>query len=396
MKRLQLINLIAVALLCLMPTNGAAQQQSQPTTSRLALEVTYYAGRPPAYQTVPPAGSDPGGSWYGLFRRIDSWKPQPGAAPPEAIRITSQLEADQVRVFVSTLSGQKALENEVPVTKFTIKENQKVVVEELKQFGVEPFEIKLVRVTSSPLAIPAIDNRVASLVIVNTEVANDSTLPTYRMTLVSHAGKTIIALGIDVLVDGRIGLTGIHQNPEGQVFIIPEKTYQLKVAAPRRAQAVAGGYSPTTPPNQTILIKSAVFEDGTFEGDPTVAATVISRRAGEKMAILKLMPLLTEAMNSAVANVPEAMKKLEEQISAVSTDAEPKVVQNLMTEFPQVKPSAIFDFKQAVEFGATTTKSNLLKDLRKLEADSQSLDVNTYRELLGRARGRYEKWLSGL
>jgi hypothetical protein len=397
MKRLRFINVATLALTLLTVAYGTPlQQQSQPVTSRLALEVTYYSGRPPTYQTVPPAGSEPGGSWYGMFRRIDSWKGQPGALPAEAVRVTSKLEADQVSVFVSTLSGEKALENEVPVTKFIIRENQKVTVEELKQFGIEPFEIKLVRVAYTPLAIPTIDNRVGSLVIVNTEVANDSTLPTYKLTLVSHAGKTIIALGIDVLVDGKVGLTGIHQNPEGQVFIIPEKTYQLKVAAVRRAQTGANGYSPGSPPNQKILIKSAVFEDGTYEGEAEVAAIVMSHRAGEKMVILKLIPLLTDAINAADTNFPEGLKKLEAQVSMLSTDAEPKAVQSLMTEFPQVKQSATFDAKRAIEFGAETTKRNLLKDLGKLEADSQSLDANTYRELLGRAKERYEKWLAGL
>lgn len=397
MHRTRFITVATLVLISLTVSYGKPLlQEKQPATSRLALEVTFYSGRPPAYQTVPPADSGAGGSWYALFRRIESWKAQPGVIPAEAVRVTSQLEAGQVRVFVSTLSGEKALENEVPVTKFLIREKQKIVVNELKQFGIEPFEIRLVRVTPTPLAIPAVDNKVGSLVIVNTEVANDSTLPTYKLTLVSHANKNIIALGIDVLVDGKIVLTGIHQNPEGQVFIVPEKTYQLKVAAVRRAQPGTEGYSPGSPPNQKILIKSAVFEDGTFEGDAEIAATVMARRAGEKMAILKLMPLLANAISSADANVPEGLKKLEAQVSMVSTEAEPEVLQSLLTEFPQLKQSATFDIKGAIEFGATTTKSNLLKDLRKLQADSRSLDVDTYRELLGRAKGRYEKWLAGL
>jgi hypothetical protein len=114
------------------------------------------------------------------------------------------------------------------------------------------------------------------------------------------------------------------------------------------------------------------------------------------MIILKLMPLLINAINSTDANIPEGLKKFEAQVSMVSTDAEPEVVQGLMTEFPQLKQSGTFNVKGAIEFGATTTKSNMLKDLRKLQAESQSLDVNTYRELLGRAKSRYEKWLSGL
>lgn len=396
MKRLRFINAITLILTFLTLTYGTPfqQQQSQPPTSRLALEVTFYSGRAPAYQTVPPMGSAPGGSWYGLFRRIDSWRPQPGNVPAEAVRITSQLEAEQVRVFVSTLAGEKALENEVPVAKFLIRENQKIVVNELKEFGIEAFEIKLVRVTLTPLPIPTVDNKVASLVVVSTEAANDSTLPTYKLTLVSRANKNIIALGIDVLVDGKVGRTGIHQNPDGQVFMVPEKTYQLKVSAVRRAQPSSEGYAPATPPNQKILIKSAVFEDGTYEGEAEVATTVMARREGEKMVIPKLISLLTEAINSTDDNISEGLKKLEAQISGINTNAEPKMIQAFLTGLPQ--PNQTFDVKGAIEFGATTTKSNLLKDVRKLQANSQSLDTNTYRELLGRAKGRYEKWLSGL
>jgi hypothetical protein len=376
---------------------SAVAQQQQAPTSRLALEVTFYSGRAPAFETVPPAGSGPGGAWFGLFRRIASWKPQTEAPPVEAVRVTSKLEGDTVRVFVSTLSGAKALENEEPVTTFLIRENEKIVVNELKQFGIEPFEIRLVRVTPVPLPLPSVDNRIKSLTILNTEVAYDSTLPTYKLTLSSQANKNIIALSIDVLADGRKVLGGIRRNPEGQIFIAPGKPYQLKVSAVRRARPGAEGYSPESPPNQTILIKGAVFEDGTYEGDGEVAATVRSLRAGEKMVILRLLPLLTKAIDSADANISGGLKKLEAQVTAVSTDAEPELVQSVLTEFPQLKQSGTFDIKGSIEFSATTIKSDLLKDLRKLQTvDAQSVDANAYRESIMRAKGRYEKWLSAL
>src|ERR1041385_8229048 len=87
-----------------------AQQDVSPPT-RLALEVTFYPGRNPAYSTVPGPDSKPTGAWYALFARISSWQPPAGAQPVEAVRVISRVAGDAVSVTVSTLSGKKALEN---------------------------------------------------------------------------------------------------------------------------------------------------------------------------------------------------------------------------------------------------------------------------------------------
>src|SRR5215471_21758814 len=120
-------------------------QQSVPAPTRLALEVTYYPGRKPAYETVPGPDSKPSGAWFGLFARIASWQAPAGAPPVEAVRVVSRVEGDAVRVAVSILSGSKAFENEQPVASYLIRETDKIRIDELKQFGIEPFEIKLIR-----------------------------------------------------------------------------------------------------------------------------------------------------------------------------------------------------------------------------------------------------------
>src|SRR3982751_3166723 len=127
MRRLRFLKAVPLLLTCLIISSGkpfAQEQQVGPT--RLALEVTYYSGRAPTFETVPPAGSNSVGSWFGLFRRIDGWQPQPGAPPVEAIRVTPRLEGDAVRVYISALSGAKALENEAPVATFLVRENEKI------------------------------------------------------------------------------------------------------------------------------------------------------------------------------------------------------------------------------------------------------------------------------
>ncbi|SRR5258706_15927436 len=85
----------------------AQQGPSGPT--RLALEVTFYPGRKPAYETVAGPDSKPTGAWFGLFAHIASWQAPAGEPQVEAVRVVSRVEGDAVSVTVSTLSGRKAV-----------------------------------------------------------------------------------------------------------------------------------------------------------------------------------------------------------------------------------------------------------------------------------------------
>jgi hypothetical protein len=132
-----------------------AQQEVSPPT-RLALEVTFFPGRNPAYSTVPGPDAKASGAWYALFARIPSWQPPAGAQQIEAVRVISRVEGDAVKVTVSTLSGRKALENEQPVGTYLIRETEKISIDDLKRFGIEPFQIKLIRVNANVPAVPPV------------------------------------------------------------------------------------------------------------------------------------------------------------------------------------------------------------------------------------------------
>jgi len=139
MKRISLLSFLI--LFSIGPTLNTVAQESAPAPTRLTLEVTFYPRRKPGYQTVPGPNAKPGGAWFGLFARIKSWQSPAGAPPVEAVRVVSNVEADGVRVTVSTLSGSKALENEQQVGTYLIHETEKITVEELRRFGIEPFAI---------------------------------------------------------------------------------------------------------------------------------------------------------------------------------------------------------------------------------------------------------------
>lgn len=394
MQRIRLVTLLALLTIGL--TGSAASVFSQPGASsptRLALEVTFYPGRKPAYETVPGADSKPSGAWFGLFARIASWQAPAGAPPVEAVRIVSRVEGDAVRVTASILSGSKALENETPVGTYLIRETDKIRVEELKQFGIEPFEVKLIRVNATVPAVPPVVLKGVESVVVLNAMAKETTLPAYRIILRNQSSKNIVALGADIVSGGTVQITSKPRGIDGQPLIPAGKEYWLTVAAPNRAQSTPGGYVPTTPSGQEIQIKAAVFDDGTYEGDAETAALVSGYLAGEKMELPRLIPLLESALNAGDADLVKGLRNLESQVSSVGSDAEVPTVKSLTSKFPQGGK----EIKIAIEFSATTLKSNLLKEIHTLQnEESKRLTEDLYRTWLTKTKERYEKWLSRL
>src|SRR5258705_4161448 len=396
MQLTRLVSILFTIGLTITGANVFAQQDPSAPT-RLALEVTYYPGRNPAYTTVPGPDSKPSGSWFGMFAHTASWKAAAGATEVEAVRVVSRVEGDAVRVTVSTLSGRKALENEQQVGTYLIRETEKISIDELKLFGIEPFQIKLVRVSPNIVPVPPVILKgIESLLVINA-MAKETTLPSFRIILRNQSNKNIVGLGVEVVAGGRTQIISKPRGIDGQSLIPAGKEYWLTVAAPNRAEATPGGFVPTTPSDQQIVIKATVFDDGTYEGDAAMAATVRGYRAGEKMELIKLVPLLENALNSPNADPTEELRRLEAQVFAVGSDADPQMVQGLSAEFPKADASISRIIKETIEVTATTLKSNLLKEIHTLQNEKlQSLNADTYRTWLTKVKKRHEKWLARL
>src|ERR1700682_2795908 len=138
--------IIAVAFVAgLLATLTATGQPNPVVPTNLALEVHFYPGEPPAYIAVSPANATPPGGWSVRFKRVPGWTPPAGAQPVHAVNIQETLVGDLVRVSVSVFLGVK-FEEERDVAVYTLHEGEKVTLRDLHEFGLEPFDVALVRV----------------------------------------------------------------------------------------------------------------------------------------------------------------------------------------------------------------------------------------------------------
>lgn len=71
-----------------------------------------------------------------------------------------------------------------------------------------------------------------------------------------------------------------------------------------------------------ITILAAMFADGDIEGDPATIRDLKQWRSGLKKELLRILPLLDRAIESPDVNSPEALDRLQSQISSLSSDSE--------------------------------------------------------------------------
>jgi hypothetical protein len=387
MTKIRLTQAMLLLAVCAIAAAGhvsAQETASQPT--RLALEVTYYPGRTPAYQAVKREGG-----WYGLFARIDAQN-TPRNAALRAVHVASYLEQDTVRVIISLLSGEKGPENKQQIAEYVIRETEKITVEELRQFGIQPFEIKLIRLAPTLGPVPDVVLKEIQSLLVVKSVANDSTLPSFQISLLNQSDKDVMALAVNVTTTKR-QMTSLPRGAEGKPLIEAGRVHELRVAAPLRARETMGGYEPFTLTNQRIEITTVVFADGTFEGDPSAAAMFKSFRANEKAELLRLIPLLENAMMSP-EDVTDALKNLERNVRFPSNDSATAPGRNASNSPPMAPPEA--GRNQAdVETFFPPIRADLVKEIRRLQSDDR-LDKNRYIAWLGATKKRFESWLARL
>lgn len=398
-KRLAMILMLAVlvcqALLAVRAT-PLRQQQSPPAPTGLALEVTYDKERPPTYQAVPGPDAKLNGSWYSLFGRVPSWQPPAGVLPVKAINVLSRLEGGLVRIEVSVFLGVKHFEKEQAVATYRVSENEQISVDGLTQFGAAPFEIKVVRVNPLSPDPPSIVNKTDSIEVIGVR-ANNSTLPSYTMTVHNRSSKRVAALVINVMVNGTERLGSMRRRRDGKTFIEAGATEDILLSGAKTTLKTAEGYLPDSPPNQEILISTAVFEDGSYEGEQEPAARFRGFELGSKLQVPKLIALLEEASKSTGPTIWRSLEKLKAQAKALGTAVTEAALLELQGEFPSLGPETKAALKTSVEVALGGEKFEFLKRIEEFEkAAAQSADQNAFRAWLSDSKEKYQKWLAQL
>ena len=345
-----------------------------------ALEVTYFKGRPFAYQRIGQW------SWYALFQRVPGWRPAGGELPVEAVKITPRADADSVKVRVSVLKG-KFLETEQPVGDYPLTENVKLTIADLSRFGVVPFEVSLVRAPATVADLPAVVNKTMSLQV--SVEPNISSLPTFRLKLLNDSTKAVRAFTYETLVDGKQRLTGMPNKPEGGVLIEPGATNEQELRFPLDAKTTSTGEAPAALPDLTVMVTSVVFADGTYEGDLYQAARYRAIVLGERTQLKRILEILRP--DTAVTS----LDILNAQVSDLTWYVYERTFEAFVKGMGGFNEKMKEDLHEGVELASSSIQRAFVAEFGE-KRTSMGDKPAEFQAWLKTAAERYQKWLSAL
>lgn len=377
---------LILALVCFLQLNAWAQgeKQSEAARAHLALEVTCCQGVRPTFQSVPNT------IWYGRFRELDGWKPTADSLPVQSVHITSSMEGAAVRVVVSVYLGKKLFEKQEQVGSYLMQENERLTLYDMTAFGLQPFELNAIRVEKKSASVPAVISDAPSVEVKDAQ-AIDSTFPMFKLALRNISSKNISALFVEILVDGRLRISAMPHNRDAEPLIAAGETYEYKRQLSSETRASGGGYVPETSPNQTLIIRTAVFDDGTFEGDARYAARYRAYALGYRTQLSHLVARYKKALQSTESETAAALENLRQQVNALGTEASPLEAAKLLEDFPGSIDRA--SLKEAVEVIMFELKKDVLKAIEEFEKKQGSAnDTEALRVWLVANRDRYQKW----
>ncbi|HSD45295.1 MAG TPA: hypothetical protein VLB87_01685 [Pyrinomonadaceae bacterium] len=303
--------LILIAVLCfgqeptLKPTTSAPK--TDPPTL-LSLEVKYNPNLPPAYISVRGAETKP--RWIWVTRFVRNNQPANGDLPIHAVRVESQFNGETADIKVTVFRGRnESFEREDPVAVYHIGLNEPTTIPELKSFGIEPFSLTLLNVVPPLPPSPILDNRTETVEIISVRLDNVP-LPAYHLTLRNLSDKNIRALRIEVIHNGRPGVSGLWQGERDRPLIeaggVLERSMPVAVA-----QKTAAGYAPGTAASSTIRIRTAVFDDLTFDGEDEAACQYEKYVVGRTLWLKRVLPFIEQQLANPALSPQEFKQKFQ-------------------------------------------------------------------------------------
>ncbi len=365
----------------------SSEQKSAPTG--LTLEITFLKGRPPMYMTISNSLASARWTWCGAFGRLPDFKTSAERPPVQAVKFIPYLENGAVKVKVRVFTGQKGFENEEDVVVYSMREGERASVKELTNFGVEPFEIAVVRVAPTVSAVPSVENKTGSLTVTSIE-PNFSTLPSFKLSVLNNSYKAVSAFTYETVENGRKRISAMPQNRYNENLIEPGATLVREIQTPFEYKQIVEGESPKQASGQIIVISSVIFADGSYEGDAFRAAQFRAYIAGRKLRVKQLIALIQANEKSSseysFANFVEQASKLETKIDEQEFSA-------LLKQFPSLTESEKAFLRDGIETASDMVKEEFLSETKRYQPKLDSTDARAFLKGL---KEQYQKWLARL
>ncbi len=385
---------------------NAQQKQANISANPLAIEIV--DADYPTFQSAVLSDSAQGGFMETSVRkRIPEWKKPEGAAPLTNIRIRSIMEGVAVKIKISVIfddsypadaPGPKYGRSEKQVASYLVREGESVSINELKDFGVVPLVLKVVRATprieeSIIQSQPILSNNLKSVAVISFEKEGTSS-NFYQLTLRNLTAKNIIGLKLLSKSGDQNGGERFTQGSRNHPLMTPGGIFQTHEGgggSGRGGRMTAQGFVADPPQQETLVIETVIFDDGTYEGNAQDAAKMEAWRRGIQIQAERVLAIIQNTLDTST-NDAATLEKYKSQISALRIDVDPSVAEEIMSLYPNLseKYSKNNLMTDAMRY-MSSTKEMALREIEEFEKlRKRTPEGSDLREWLKKAKTKYE------
>lgn len=258
--------------------------------STTLLQVRYNAALPPAHIVVGEPDAKPKWVWVTRFVRLPNRQLPPDSLPIKAVRFESQFNGETAQVKVTVLRGNQGHEREDNVGVYHLGVNEEAIVTELESFGIEPVNLKMIETVPPVPPAPVLTNRTKAIEIVSVTSVNVP-LPHFKVTIRNLSEKKVRAVKVDVSPSVTTYWAKDLDRPLLEVGGTAEE-----IVPANKSQKTATGYIPGVATDYSIIFRTAIFEDLSFDGEREPACVFESYVVGRRLWLKRMLPFLNQQL----------------------------------------------------------------------------------------------------
>lgn len=293
------------------------------------------------------------------------------------------------KVFVG--QGEFYDAGEQPAADLMLGTNERAEVGGLERFGISPFRVGVVKVMGQLARKPYVRNKTQSISLEQSEVGM---LPEpHRLTLRNNSDKQVLAIQYNSFKDNRFLFLRWVENGPTQPLIKAGDVYRLEVLSQDLTCGDPDGYRASQ--SDRIDIVSVVFADGSYEGEPGLAALIRGQAIGNKKQLQRVVAALENLSEGHESNPAELIYHLRLLYQELDDAAEPYLAERLQNSLPPTYgPDSIVPLTNLIRSGQHEIRSSLQNDAWALDMMVKTQNAEAIRALCARTVAKYKKWLA--
>jgi hypothetical protein len=369
-----------------------AQEASKPDTAGASPdalpEYVVQVRRPDGCQVAPVSLKHKSGFVLYALPRPAKIQPDSSGQPiTSKVFVGARQLGTQWEVKVSIGKGEFYDAGDTMVGEFLLNPNQLANVNEVTRFGLSPIQVGVLKIIRQQAGYPGFRNSTQSVSLESIEANN---LPDpYKLQLRNNSQNDLVAIQYNTFREGRFLELKWLSHGLIDPLIKAGESYKLAVSSEDKSCGDADGYHPNQ--SDRLDLVSAVFADGSFEGQSGLAALIKGAAFGNRLRLESVV----QALRNAGDDPTEIESQLKYLKDSINEETQPYMIETLRAILPPLPPDATPVLEGFIRSGMHDVKVNLIRDADSFESLKRAGNLRLTETWTALTKAKYERWLAG-